>query len=75
MRINSRLGYEPVTFSELTQDEAFWKGCQSCPNFDILERNERRMCLCTAMLAPALEETTTMATDLSNLILPNQPSE
>ncbi len=55
MRINTRLGYEPVTFSELTQDDAFWQGCKSCPNYDILTRNERRMCLCTAMLAPAVE--------------------
>ena len=75
MRINSRLGYEPVTFSELTQDDAFWSGCQSCPNYDILERNQRRMCLCTVMLAPALEETTTMVTDLSNLIIPNEPAK
>jgi GNAT superfamily N-acetyltransferase len=70
MRINSKLGYEPVTFSELTQDEAFWNGCRSCPNFDILERNERRMCLCTAMLAPAaVEVAENMATDLSDLII------
>lgn len=52
MRINSDLGYKPVTFSELTQDDAFWQGCASCPNYDILTRNERQMCLCTAMLAP-----------------------
>lgn len=50
MRINSKLGYKPVTFSELTKDEAFWKGCQSCPNYDILTRNERSNCLCTGML-------------------------
>ncbi|MEM1125540.1 MAG: GNAT family N-acetyltransferase [Bacteroidota bacterium] len=50
MKINSDLGYEPVTYSELTDDEQFWKGCRSCPNHDILMRNERRMCLCTAML-------------------------
>lgn len=50
MHINSDLGYRPVTFSELTQDETFWKGCQSCPNYDILMRNERRNCLCTGML-------------------------
>lgn len=50
MKINSDLGYEPVTFSELTQDEDFWKGCQSCKNHDILIRNERKMCLCTGML-------------------------
>jgi hypothetical protein len=50
MKINSELGYKPVTFSELTDDDAFWKGCESCVNYDILERNNRRMCLCTAML-------------------------
>jgi hypothetical protein len=50
MKINSDLGYRPVTFSELTTDEEFWKGCQSCPNFDILTRNQRSNCLCTAML-------------------------
>jgi GNAT superfamily N-acetyltransferase len=50
MKINSDLGYRPVTFSELTQDETFWKGCQSCPNYDILQRNNRNNCLCTGML-------------------------
>jgi hypothetical protein len=50
MKINSDLGYRPVTFSELTTDEEFWNGCQSCPNFDILTRTERKMCLCTGML-------------------------
>lgn len=67
MRINSDLGYRPVTFSELTQDDAFWKGCQSCPNFDILQRNERKLCLCTAMLAPSKEEV--MALDLTDQII------
>lgn len=50
MKINSDLGYKPVTFSELTQDEAFWKGCQSCVNYDILQRTNRSMCLCTGMM-------------------------
>ena len=50
MKINSELGYKPVTFSELTDDEAFWKGCQSCVNYDILVRTKRRHCLCTGML-------------------------
>lgn len=50
MKINTDLGYKPVTFSELTNDEAFWNGCRSCKNFDILERTERKMCLCTGML-------------------------
>ncbi|MBD0331878.1 MAG: GNAT family N-acetyltransferase [Chitinophagaceae bacterium] len=50
MKINSELGYEPVTYSELTQDEKFWGGCKSCVNYDILMSKERRNCLCTAML-------------------------
>jgi hypothetical protein len=50
MKINSDLGYEPVTYSELTTDEEFWKGCQSCVNFDILTAKGRKNCLCTAML-------------------------
>lgn len=50
MKINSDLGYEPVTYSELTQDENFWKGCQSCVNYDILMSKGRQNCMCTAML-------------------------
>ena len=50
MKMNSELGYRPVTFNQLTDDDAFWKGCESCVNFDILQRNGRRMCLCTGML-------------------------
>ncbi|WP_256010742.1 GNAT family N-acetyltransferase [Desertivirga xinjiangensis] len=56
MKINSELGYEPVTYSELTQDENFWKGCQSCVNFDILTMKERKNCLCTAMLFDPVEK-------------------
>ena len=50
MKINSSLGYKPVTYSELTQDNVFWSGCQSCVNFEILQSKERKNCLCTAML-------------------------
>src|ERR1700742_2930135 len=56
MKINSELGYEPVTYSELTQDEDFWKGCQSCVNYDILMSKERKNCLCTAMLFDPAEK-------------------
>ncbi|AWV98012.1 GNAT family N-acetyltransferase [Arcticibacterium luteifluviistationis] len=49
MKINSELGYEPVSFSELPQDDAFWKGCQTCKNYDILTRTNRSHCLCTGM--------------------------
>jgi hypothetical protein len=50
MKINSELGYEPVTYSELTQDEAFWAGCKSCVNYEILLSKDRKNCMCTAML-------------------------
>lgn len=50
MKINYELGYQPVTFSELTEDDSFWNGCQTCKNFDVLQRTERKMCLCTGML-------------------------
>ncbi|MFS8083944.1 MAG: GNAT family N-acetyltransferase [Ginsengibacter sp.] len=50
MKINSDLGYEPVTYSELTDDENFWAGCKSCVNYDILMSKDRKNCMCTAML-------------------------
>lgn len=68
MKINSELGYIPVSFAELTQDETFWKGCQSCPNYDILQRNDRKLCLCTGMLAPSAEEVK-MKMNLTHMIL------
>jgi hypothetical protein len=55
MKMNYELGYRPVTFSELTDDPEFWKGCQTCKNFDILTRTERKMCLCTGMLYDSAE--------------------
>ena len=36
MKLNTALGYVPVTLTELTQDEEFWKGCEGCKNYDIL---------------------------------------
>lgn len=50
MKINSELGYEPVVYSELTKDEEFWKGCQSCVNYEILKLKNRENCMCTGML-------------------------
>ncbi len=50
MKINSRLGYIPVSYSDLTDDEAFWKGCNSCVNYEILQSKNRENCICTAML-------------------------
>lgn len=69
LKINSELGYKPVTFSELPKDDTFWKGCSSCPNYDILTRTNRKMCLCTGMLAPSKVEAEQMKFDLSDLVI------
>jgi hypothetical protein len=50
MAMNTALGYQPVTFADLTDDEAFWKGCEGCCNVDVLHRTGRKYCICTAML-------------------------
>ena len=50
MAMNTQLGYHPVTFSDLTTDEAFWKGCEGCVNVDVLHRTQQKYCICTAML-------------------------
>ncbi len=69
MKINSELGYIPVPFSDLTQDDEFWSNCSSCPNYDILQAKQRKVCLCTGMLAPSKNEELAMKYDLSNLII------
>jgi hypothetical protein len=56
MKINSGLGYNPVTFSQLTDDDEFWKGCETCPYYDILVRTKRDDCLCTAMILDPTEK-------------------
>ncbi|CAM3750349.1 GNAT family N-acetyltransferase [Flavobacterium chungbukense] len=50
MKMNHELGFEPVTYSELPNDDAFWEGCKTCINCPILVSKERKNCLCTAML-------------------------
>lgn len=50
LKINHELGYRPVTFEQLTDDPAFWRGCQSCVNYDVLTRTDFKRCICTAML-------------------------
>ena len=56
MKINQELGYRPVSFSELTDDEEFWKGCSSCVNYDILTRTNKKHCLCTGMIYDPAEK-------------------
>ena len=50
MKMNTELGYFPVTFADLTDDESFWRGCNGCVNHDVLVRTQRRYCICTALL-------------------------
>ena len=50
MKMNTALGYQPVTFDDLTDDEAFWKGCEGCVNYPVLKERNRKFCICTAML-------------------------
>jgi len=50
MKLNTEHGYIPVTFAQLTDDESFWKGCEGCINHDVLQRTNRRYCVCTGML-------------------------
>lgn len=66
MKINSELGYKPVALTELTTDDEFWNACSSCANYDILMRHERRMCLCTGMMAASKTE---MEHDLTKMII------
>jgi hypothetical protein len=66
MKINSELGYGPVTYSELTQDDDFWAGCKSCVNYDILVSKERKNCLCTGMLYDPEAQPATKATAIKN---------
>jgi len=68
MKINSELGYEPVTYSELTDDDQFWAGCKSCVNYEILMSKERKNCLCTAMLYDPLDKEQTSKNSNNNIL-------
>ena len=66
MKMNSELGYVPVTYSELTDDEEFWAGCRSCVNYEILQSKQRKNCLCTGMLFdPSKSSKIQLATELA----------
>jgi hypothetical protein len=56
MKINTEMGFRPVTFSELTDDKEFWAGCEGCKNLDILQRNDYKLCLCTGLLFDPKEQ-------------------
>lgn len=69
MKMNTGLGFKPVTFSELTDDEEFWKGCQGCRNFDILQRNNYKMCLCTGLLFDPEAKATPQASSFAKKVV------
>jgi len=69
MKINSELGYEPVTYSELTNDEQFWKGCKSCVNYEILMSKNRTNCMCTGMLFDPVEAAKKQAEKSKTVVL------
>lgn len=50
MKMNHRLGFEPVVYGDITRDEKFWDQCKQCVNYPILQANRREKCLCTAMV-------------------------
>lgn len=50
LKMNLKLGFEPVTFNEITHEEAFWEKCKGCVNYPILAGKGFKNCLCTAML-------------------------
>ena len=57
----ARLRWPKAKIFSLTDDEAFWKGCEGCINHDILVAKNRKFCICTAMLYdPALHEEDTI---------------
>ena len=71
MKINYELGYKPVHFSALTKEPEFWKGCQTCKNYDVLTRTERKLCLCTGMLYQSKGEKI-KPTKLLNILFKNK---
>ena len=73
LKINSMIGYRPVAFAELTQDDEFWSGCKTCPNYDILVRTSRKFCLCTAMLLDPKEKN--QQVELSQELLDKEPNK
>lgn len=67
LKINNQLGYRPVTFEELTDDPAFWRGCQTCVNYDVLTRTDFKRCICTAMLYDPEEHPEEVLEDLDKI--------
>jgi hypothetical protein len=50
LTLNHQLGFRPVTYAEITTDEAFWDQCRACVNYPVLKEKNKKICLCTAMV-------------------------
>lgn len=50
MKMNYEFGFRPVTYDALTDDVEFWKGCEGCRNFPVLQEQKYRVCICTGLL-------------------------
>ena len=50
MKMNTALGYVPVSYQQLTDDDMYAQGYSGCLNYPILEMKERKFCICTGML-------------------------
>jgi GNAT superfamily N-acetyltransferase len=53
MKLNTKFGFVPVSFAEITKEKHFWNKCRHCVNYNILESKNFKNCLCTAMLYDA----------------------
>lgn len=72
MKLNTDLGYKPVTYNQLPQDKKFWDGCQSCINYDNLVEKNYKMCFCTAMLLDNMEAAIAMGSAVPDNIISTQ---
>lgn len=60
IKMNTRLGFMEVPYSELTVDPKFWKGCDTCPHYQTLLDNGMQNCECHGLLyIPAKSPTST----------------
>lgn len=75
LKMNTQLGFEPVTFQQITQDESFWDGCKACVNYAILKSKEKCNCLCTAMVFDPAAKAETAITANKSVYFPTYLSE
>ena len=50
IKIDTRLGFKIVPYTELTDDPAFWKGCETRPHYHTLLKNNMQSCECTGLV-------------------------